>query len=50
MKRLLTGHAIYFNRKHRRVGHLFQNGYEYGGIIKTLKNIPAHCKPIREPW
>ena len=22
MKRLLTGHAMYFNRKHNRVGHL----------------------------
>jgi len=28
MKRLLTGHAIYFNRKHRRVGHLFKNRYK----------------------
>ncbi len=28
MKRLLTGHAIYFNRKHCRVGHLFQNRYK----------------------
>jgi REP element-mobilizing transposase RayT len=27
MQKLLTGHAIYFNRKHDRVGHLFQNRY-----------------------
>ena len=23
---------------------------EYGGIIKTFKNIPAHSKPISKPW
>lgn len=28
MRRLLTGHAIYFNRRHRRSGHLFQNWYK----------------------
>ena len=28
MGRLLTGHAIYFNRRHRRQGHLFQNRYK----------------------
>ena len=28
MRRLLTGYAIYFNRKHRRYGHLFQNRYK----------------------
>jgi len=27
-KRLLTGHAVYFNRKHSRVEHLFQNRYK----------------------
>jgi putative transposase len=27
MRRLLTGYAITFNRRHRRVGHLFQNRY-----------------------
>jgi len=27
MRRLLTSHAIYFNRRHERVGHLFQNRY-----------------------
>src|SRR3989304_5421188 len=25
MRRLLTGYAVIFNRRHKRVGHLFQN-------------------------
>ncbi|MBA3060906.1 MAG: transposase, partial [Nitrospirae bacterium] len=25
MKCLLTGHAVYFNKRHQRSGHLFQN-------------------------
>jgi REP element-mobilizing transposase RayT len=28
MRRLLTGYAIVFNRRHRRWGHLFQNRYK----------------------
>ncbi|MBI4734644.1 MAG: transposase, partial [candidate division NC10 bacterium] len=28
MRRLLTGYAVNFNRRHRRVGHLFQNRYK----------------------
>ncbi len=28
MQKLLTGHANYFNEKHDRVGHLFQNRYK----------------------
>ena len=28
MRRLLSGYAQYFNRHHRRVGHLFQNRYK----------------------
>ncbi len=28
MRRLLTGYAIWFNRKHRRSGHLFQNRFK----------------------
>ncbi len=27
MRRLLTGHAMGYNRRHRRYGHLFQNRY-----------------------
>ena len=28
MRRLLTGHAVTFNNRHRRSGHLFQNRYK----------------------
>jgi hypothetical protein len=28
MRRLLTGYAVYFNRRHKRCGHLFQNRYK----------------------
>jgi hypothetical protein len=28
MRRLLTGYAISYNRRHRRWGHLFQNRYK----------------------
>jgi len=28
MRRSLTGYAIYYNRRHRRWGHLFQNRYK----------------------
>jgi REP element-mobilizing transposase RayT len=27
MRRLLTGYAMFYNRRHRRYGHLFQNRY-----------------------
>ena len=28
MRRLMTGYAVTFNRRHRRAGHLFQNRYK----------------------
>ncbi len=28
MRKLLTGHALWYNRRHRRSGHLFQKGIE----------------------
>jgi hypothetical protein len=28
MRRVLTGYAVTFNRRHRRYGHLFQNRYK----------------------
>ena len=51
MKRLLTGHAMYFNRKHNRVGHLFQNRYksilcqEDAYALELIRYI--HLNPLR---
>ena len=28
MQKLLTGHALYYNKRHERVGHLFQNRFK----------------------
>ncbi len=51
MRRLLTGYAVRFNRKHRRHGHLFQNRYK--SILceedRYLKQLVAyiHLNPVR---
>lgn len=51
MRRLLTGHAIYFNRRHRRQGHLFQNRYksilcqEDAYLLELVRYI--HLNPLR---
>jgi putative transposase len=51
MRRLLTGHAVYFNRRHRRQGHLFQNRYK--SILCQLENYLLelvryiHLNPLR---
>jgi putative transposase len=51
MKRLLTGYAINFNRRHRRAGHLFQNRYksilcqEDTYLLELVRYI--HLNPIR---
>jgi len=34
MRRLLTGYAMYFNRRHRRYGRLFQNRYKSITILR----------------
>ena len=51
MRRLLTGHAIYFNRRHKRYGHLFQNRYksvvcEEDAYFRELVRY-IHLNPIR---
>ncbi len=51
MRRLLTGHAIRYNRRHHRHGHLFQNRYksilcqEDGYLLELVRYI--HLNPLR---
>jgi len=51
MRRLLTGHAGYFNKRHRRAGHLFQNRYksilcqEDSYLLELVRYI--HLNPLR---
>ena len=51
MRRLLTGYAVSFNRRHRRIGHLFQNRYksilcqEDAYLLELVRYI--HLNPIR---
>jgi REP element-mobilizing transposase RayT len=51
MRRLLTGHAVYFNRRHDRSGHLFQNRYksilcqEDSYLLELVRYI--HLNPLR---
>ena len=51
MKRLLTSYAQYFNRRHKRCGHLFQNRYksilceEEPYFLELLRYI--HLNPLR---
>ena len=51
MRRLLTGHAGFFNKRHRRSGHLFQNRYksilcqEDTYLLELVRYI--HLNPLR---
>lgn len=51
MRRLLTGHAVYFNLRHHRSGHLFQNRYksivceEDPYLLELVRYI--HLNPLR---
>ncbi len=51
MRRLLTGYAVTFNRRHRRYGHLFQNRYksilcqEEPYLLELVRYI--HLNPLR---
>lgn len=51
MRRLLTGYAIYFNLRHKRSGHLFQNRYksivceEDAYLLELIRYI--HLNPLR---
>lgn len=51
MRRLLTGHAVYFNKRHKRFGHLFQNRFksilcqEDTYFLQLVRYI--HLNPLR---
>ena len=51
MRRLLTGYAVTYNRRHRRYGHLFQNRYksilcqEDNYLLELVRYI--HLNPMR---
>ena len=51
MRRLLTGYAVWYNRRHRRHGHLFQNRYksilcqEDAYLLELVRYI--HLNPLR---
>ncbi len=51
MRRLMTGHAVSFNKRHRRNGHLFQNRYksiicqEEPYLMELIRYI--HLNPLR---
>jgi hypothetical protein len=51
MRKLLTGHALWYNRRHRRSGHLFQNRYksilcqEDAYLLELVRYI--HLNPLR---
>jgi REP element-mobilizing transposase RayT len=51
MRRLLTGYAVSFNRRHNRCGHLFQNRYksivceEEPYLLELIRYI--HLNPLR---
>jgi len=51
MRRLLTGFAVYFNRRHRRSGHLFQNRYKSFVVEEDVYFLELiryiHLNPVR---
>ena len=57
MSRLLTGYAGYFNRRHRRYGHLFQNRYKsilcqeepyFRELVRYIHLNPIRAKLVKE--
>ncbi len=66
MRRLLTGHAITYNRRHKRHGHLFQNRYKsivcdadeyFRELVRYIHLNPIRAKVVgrmsalgRYPW
>lgn len=66
MRRLLTGYAIAYNRRHRRYGHLFQNRYKsiicdedsyFRELVRYIHLNPLRAKLVKDmgeldkcPW
>jgi len=66
MRRWLTGYALTFNRRHKRVGHLFQNRYKsivveedayFRELVRYIHLNPLHASLVgslkalkRYPW
>ena len=66
MRRLLTGYAISFNRRHQRLGHLFQNRYKsivveedpyFRELVRYIHLNPLRARLVRDlpqldryPW
>ena len=57
MKRLLTGYAMHYNRRHKRNGYLFQNRYksilcrEDTNLLELVRYIhlnPLRAKPLED--
>jgi len=52
MRRILTGYSVAFNRRHKRIGHLFQNRYksilveEAPYLLELVRYI--HLNPLRK--
>ncbi len=57
MRRLLTGYAIKFNRRHKRHGHLFQNRYKsilcqedsyFAELVRYIHLNPLRAKMVKD--
>ncbi len=58
MQRLLTGYAQYWNRKYRKVGHVFQGRYKailcqkdayLSELVRYIHLNPVRAKMVRRP-
>lgn len=51
MRRLLTSYAIYFNKRHKRAGHLFQNRYASFSVQEAMYFLELlryiHLNPVK---
>jgi len=59
MRRFLTGYAVYYNLRHRRHGHLFQNRYKsivcdaesyFTELVRYIHLNPVRVKLVKDVW